>query len=222
MGRRRNRSHALRKLRAWTPSARAPWRSCATPMRPASAAPWAQHRSAAQRAAARRRCGVGGLQDGRGRPLPIYTMRGARDHQLAGRHGERYRAGLQQPQPASLPWRSLPRWTAWMRSPARPAACTAPAICCVPARPCRIEGFRKSQRGSGGPFVLLSKERAYAGNTPGWRRAQRGRDRAALFEVRLQGRDAAQPAPEPWQRPSLRLSRRRQICPAAAVLALGL
>jgi hypothetical protein len=30
------------------------------------------------------------VQDGQGRPLPIYTMRGARDYQLAGRHGERY------------------------------------------------------------------------------------------------------------------------------------
>ncbi|MGW8419611.1 hypothetical protein [Comamonas thiooxydans] len=133
------------------------------------------------------------VQDGQGRPLPIYTMRGARDYQLAGRHGERYE--LVYSNRSQRHYEVVATVDGLDVLTGQAGSVHSAGYLLRPGETLRIEGFRKSQR-EVAAFRFAGKERAYAGNTPAGDARNVGVIGAALFEVRLQGRDAAQPAPE--------------------------
>lgn len=134
------------------------------------------------------------VQDGQGRPLPIYSMRGARDYQLAGRHGERYE--LVYSNRSQRHYEVVATVDGLDVLTGQAGSVHNAGYLLRPGETLRIEGFRKSQR-EVASFRFASKERAYAGNTPAGDARNVGVIGAALFEVRLQGRDAAQPARDP-------------------------
>ncbi|TYK72353.1 hypothetical protein FSY59_05940 [Comamonas sp. Z3] len=134
------------------------------------------------------------VQDGQGRPLPIYSMRGARDYQLAGRHGERYE--LVYSNRSQRHYEVVVTVDGLDVLTGQSGSVRNAGYLLRPGETLRIEGFRKSQR-EVATFRFASKERAYAGNTPAGDARNVGVIGAALFEVRLQGADAARPAPEP-------------------------
>ncbi|MCO8247558.1 hypothetical protein LCH15_03795 [Comamonas thiooxydans] len=134
------------------------------------------------------------VQDGQGRSLPIYTMRGARDYQLAGRHGERYE--LVYSNRSQRHYEVVVTVDGLDVLTGQAGSVRNAGYLLRPGETLRIEGFRKSQR-EVAAFRFSGKERAYAGNTPAGDARNVGVIGAALFEVRLQGRDAARPAPEP-------------------------
>lgn len=134
------------------------------------------------------------VQDGQGRSLPIYSMRGARDYQLAGRHGERYE--LVYSNRSQRHYEVVVTVDGLDVLTGQSGSVRNAGYLLRPGETLRIEGFRKSQR-EVATFRFASKERAYAGNTPAGDARNVGVIGAALFEVRLQGADAARPAPEP-------------------------
>jgi hypothetical protein len=135
---------------------------------------------------------VGGA--GRARPAAAHLHHArSRDYQLAGRHGERYE--LVYSNRSQRHYEVVATVDGLDVLTGQAGSVHSAGYLLRPGETLRIEGFRKSQR-EVAAFRFAGKERAYAGNTPAGDARNVGVIGAALFEVRLQGRDAAQPAPE--------------------------
>lgn len=134
------------------------------------------------------------VQDGQGRPLPIFSIPGTQDYQLAGRHGERYE--LVYSNRSQRHYEVVATVDGLDVLTGQSGSVRNAGYLLRPGQTLRIEGFRKSQS-EVATFRFASKERAYAANTPAGDARNLGVIGAALFEVRLQGPDAVQPAPEP-------------------------
>lgn len=128
------------------------------------------------------------VQDGQGRPLPIFSTPGAQDHQLAGRHGERYE--LVYTNRSQRHYEVVATVDGLDVLTGQSGSLRNAGYLLRPGETLRIEGFRKSQR-EVASFRFASKERAYAANTPAGDARNVGVIGAALFDVRV-----AEPDPD--------------------------
>jgi len=126
------------------------------------------------------------VQDGQGRPLPIFSTRGGRNYQLAGRHGERYE--LVYTNRSQRSYEVVATVDGLDVLTGQAGSVRNAGYLLRPGQTLRIDGFRKSQS-EVAAFRFAAKERAYAANTPAGDTRNVGVIGSALFEVRMDERE---------------------------------
>lgn len=126
------------------------------------------------------------VQDGQGRPLPIFSTRGGQDFQVAGRSGERYE--LVYTNRSNRYYEVVATVDGLDVLSGQPGSVRNDGYLLRPGETLRIDGFRKS-RSEVAAFRFAAKGRAYANNTPAGDARNVGVIGSALFEVRVNERD---------------------------------
>jgi hypothetical protein len=122
------------------------------------------------------------VQDGQGRPLPIFSARGGQDYLVAGRSGERYE--LVYVNRGNRDYEVVATVDGLDVLTGQAGSLRNGGHLLYPGQTLRIDGFRKSQS-EVAAFRFSAKDRAYAGNTPAGDARNVGVIGSALFEVRV-------------------------------------
>lgn len=122
------------------------------------------------------------VEDGQGRPLPIFSTRGGRSYQLAGRNGERYE--LVYTNRSQRHYEIVATVDGLDVLTGQAGSVRNAGYLLRPGQTLRIDGFRKSRR-EVAAFRFAAKERAYAANAPAGDARNVGVIGSALFEVRV-------------------------------------
>ena len=127
-------------------------------------------------------------QDEQGRPLPIFSPRGGQeDYLVAGRNGERYE--LVYVNRSSRDYEIVATVDGLDVLTGQPGSVRSSGYVLYSGQTLRITGFRKSQN-EVAAFRFAVKDRAYASNTPAGDARNVGVIGSALYEVRVDERDA--------------------------------